>query len=88
VVTGSMAQSRYDKAKQGCPNRVCIEGTSGADDLNAFRSLRGVSTAAYVVGGVGLAAGVTLFVLAPKAKSPGSTGLWIGPNGASVRGAF
>jgi hypothetical protein len=88
IVTGAMAGSRYSQAKQACPNHVCVEGTSGADDLNAFRSLRSVSTVAYVVGGVGLAAGIALFVLAPSEKSPASAGLWLGPSNVSVRGTF
>jgi len=88
IVTGAMAGSRYSRAEQACPNHVCIEGTSGADDLNAFRSLRSVSTVAYIVGGVGLATGVALFVLAPSEKSPASAALWLGPSDVSVRGTF
>ena len=90
IIAGSMSASRYSDAKSECPNHTCVEGSPGADKLDSFRSLRTVSTIGYIVGGVGLAAGVTLFVLAPSehTESAASAGLWLGPNGAGVMGAF
>jgi hypothetical protein len=91
IITGSMAASRYSDAKSECPNRRCVEGSAGQDKLDSFRSLRTVSTIGYIVGGVGLAASVTLFVLAPSsahAEGSASAGIWLGSNSAGVMGAF
>ncbi|HVY31132.1 MAG TPA: hypothetical protein VHB79_31465 [Polyangiaceae bacterium] len=88
VLTGSMAQSHYSEAKTKCPNHTCVEGSSGADELASFRTLRTISTAAYIVGAVGLAAGVTLLVLAPRHEHASSTAIFLGPGHAGVRGTF
>jgi hypothetical protein len=88
IVTGSLAQSHYSQAKSECPNRTCVEGSNGADELASFRTLRTVSTIGYIVGGVGLAAGVTLIVLAPRAERAPAAALWLGPGSAGLRGAF
>jgi hypothetical protein len=66
IVTGLMATSKHSSAKSGCPGSVCVAGSQGESDLEAFRTLRTVSTIGYIVGGVGAAAGVTLLILAPK----------------------
>jgi len=68
IVTGLMATSREKSAEDKCPGHHCVNGSQGAKDLDAFRSLRTVSTIGYVVGGVGVAAGVTLLLTAPKSK--------------------
>jgi hypothetical protein len=88
IVTGSMAQAHYSQVKSACPNRMCVEGSSGADELGSFRTLRTVSTVGYIVGGVGLAAGVTLIVLAPHGERAASTAVWLGPASVGVRSAF
>lgn len=66
IVTGLMATSRYKSVEDHCPGRRCADGSQGAKDLDAFRSLRTVSTVGYVVGGIGVAAGVTLLLTAPS----------------------
>jgi hypothetical protein len=88
IVTGSMAQSHYSQVKSECPNHTCVDGSSGADELASFRTLRTVSTVGYIVGGVGLAAGVTLIVLAPRSERAASAAVWLGPGSAGLRGAF
>jgi hypothetical protein len=90
IITGSMAAARYSDAKSQCPNHVCVEGSAGQDKLDSFRSLRTVSTIGYIVGGVGLAASITLFVLLPSdhAEGTASAGVWLGANGGGVMGAF
>jgi hypothetical protein len=90
IVTGLMAASKYSQAESGCPNRACVEGTEGNDALRSFRTLRTVSTVSYVVGGLGLAGGVTLILTAPH-KSPVEAGTvhpWVGAGSAGVAGAF
>lgn len=87
-----MAGSRYSQAKRECPDHACVEGSAGWDTVQSFRTLRTVSTVGYIVGGVGLAAGTTLFLLAPaKATSTGRTGsvnVWLNVGGVGVAGAF
>lgn len=90
IVTGLMAASKYSQAESGCPNRACVDGTDGNDALHGFRSLRTVSTAGYVVGGLGLAGGVTLILTSP-AKSTGQSRTvhpWVGAGSAGVAGVF
>ena len=76
-------------AESSCPNDKCVEGSSGADDVDAFRSLRTVSTVGYVIGAIGVGAGVTLWLTAPKpAEKTARVGAWVGPSSAGLRGAF
>ena len=90
TVTGLMAGSRHGTAEEECPNRVCTEGSVGAGALESFRSLRTISTIGYVVGGVGLAGGAALLLLAPSqpAASAYKVRVFIGTGGAGLRGAF
>ncbi len=97
VVTGLMATSRYNSAKNECPAHRCVTGSTGAQDLDAFRSLRTVSTIGYVVGGVGVAAGVALLLTAPHAKPAAENRAarelphwtpWLGFGSAGVAGTF
>jgi hypothetical protein len=73
-------KSRLDDG--GCSNRQCPE--SQYDRLDSYNSLRPVSTVAFVVGGVGLATGAVLLLVAP---SIGSTRIGLAPeaNGLSAR---
>jgi hypothetical protein len=92
IVTGLMAGSRYSKAESGCPQHACVQGSAGADALDSFRTLRTVSTIGYIVGGVGLAAGTTLFLIAPAnastAARAGGVNVWVGASSVGVLGAF
>ena len=90
VVAGLMASGRHAKLDEQCPDRLCVEGSAGADSLRSFHTLRTVSTVGYVVGAVALAAGVTLFVLAPSEprEQTGSVAIWMNIGHVGVRGAF
>ena len=92
VITGLMAGSRYSKAERECPDRRCVEGGAGWDTVQSFRTLRTVSTVGYIIGGVGLAAGTTLYLIAPSPRSNGTqTGrlkLWVSASSAGLAGAF
>jgi hypothetical protein len=90
LVTGLLATSRHSKAEEQCPNHTCVEGTAGADALSSFRSLRTVSTVGYVVGAVGVAAGVTLLLTAPSSHSDNhaSLSVWMNAGSAGLAGAF
>jgi hypothetical protein len=92
VITGLMAGSRYSKAERECPGRACVEGSSGWDTVQSFRTLRTVSTVGYIVGGVGLAAGATLFLLTPSKTTSSaradSVHVWLNVSSVGVAGAF
>lgn len=88
VVAGVLAGSRHADAERQCPNRTCVQGSEGEDSVSAFRSLRTVSTIGYVVGAVGVAAGVTLWLTAPTKREDSQVALWLGASGAGVAGAF
>jgi hypothetical protein len=90
IVTGLLAGARHETAEQECPNRVCVEGGSGAEAVESFRSLRTISTIGYVVGGVGLAGGAALFLLAPSqpAASASKVHVFVGAGSAGITGAF
>jgi hypothetical protein len=88
VVTGLMATSRHSKASDACADNRCAAGSPAAEDVDAFRSLRTVSTIGYVVGAVGIAAGTTLLLIAPKEKKTAWVSPYIGPAAAGVTGSF
>jgi hypothetical protein len=88
VVTGVMATSRHSRAQDGCAENRCAAGSPAADDLEAFRSLRTVSTIGYVVAVVGVAAGTTLLLTAPKERKSSWMSPYLGPGAAGVVGAF
>jgi hypothetical protein len=72
--------------RNDCPNGVCPSSKSGSADT--YNLLRNVSTAGFIVGGVGAAVGVTLLLWTPKNKADPRVALWLGPSSAGVKGAF
>jgi hypothetical protein len=88
VVAGLVAASKHRDAERQCPNLTCVQGSAGEDSLNEFRSLRTVSTLGYVVGGLGVAAGVTFFLIAPSRRDDGHVAIWLGARSAGLSGAF
>ena len=65
AVTGLLAADRHASAEQSCPGDRCLEGSAGADDVEAFRTLRTASIIAYVTGAIGVGLGTTLLITAP-----------------------
>ncbi len=88
IVTGLMASSRHSAATSACPDNVCQPGGSGWDDVESFRTLRTVSAVGYVVGGVGLVGGVTLWLTAPSDASSRSAFVRVTGDALFVEGAF
>lgn len=95
AVLGGMALSRKSASDDGhcMANDHCDQ--AGFDLRTEARVLGNGSTAAFIVGGVVLGAGVTLFVLSPsdsKRKEAGEerarASLLIGPSGLGIRGAW
>ena len=71
AITGGLAMSENGKAKDNCNGTVCNQ--DGLDAIDRTRPLGNASTACFVVGGVGLAAGVLMFVLAPSGEMEAGT---------------
>jgi hypothetical protein len=88
VVTGLMAANRHASAEENCPDSKCVAGSSGENDVAAFRSLRPVSTVSYVIGIVGAGAGVTLMLTAPKSKDRGHVAPFVGIARVGIGGRF
>jgi hypothetical protein len=85
IVTGILAESKHSTLASECKGGVCAPSDQG--DVNSFHTLRTLSTVGYVVGAVGLAGGVVLWLLAPSSEHP-AVGLHVGPSTACVIGAF
>lgn len=88
VTTGLMATSKHESADDACPAGRCVEGSSGADDAESFRTLRTVSTIGYAVALASVGAGVTLWLTAPKRTEQAKLGAWLGPGSGGLRGTF
>jgi hypothetical protein len=63
----------------------CTEGSRAG--IESLRLLADISTASFVVAGVGVAAGVVLLLLPGKKKGP-SVGVAVSPSSLSLRGEF
>ena len=72
--------------RNDCPNSAC--DSSKSDKASTYNLMRNLSTVGFIVGGVGVAAGVTLLLWTPKHESAPRMALWIGPGSAGVKGAF
>lgn len=86
-ITGTLALAqRAELDDDGCVNQHCP--IAREDDVARLNGLRTASTAAFILGGVGLATGATL-VLVPlrRAEQSGMTA-WVSPTMAGVRGVF
>jgi hypothetical protein len=87
IGAGLAASSRNDALQAECVGPVCPPGAQ--QDIDAFRTWKGWSTAGYVLAGVGLAGGVVLWLTAPTGSTQGTTAqLSIGPGGAGLGGSF
>jgi len=89
VVVGSIfglkSKSDHDEAEKFCSGSQCRDAR-GVSAGEAAHSAGNISTIAMIVGGVGLAAGVTLWFTAPKSSS--SAALSVAPGGVQLRGSF
>jgi hypothetical protein len=65
-ITGALAIAKWSGATSECPNAVCPSSADRAAFVGAG-TLADVSTATYIAGGVGLAAGLVLLLTAPHA---------------------
>jgi hypothetical protein len=69
TVTGLMSLSKTNELKEVCPNDQCPPGKQG--EIDSATSLGNISTAAFVVGGLGLGVGIVgLLVSSGGEKEP------------------
>jgi hypothetical protein len=69
TVTGIAAMTRYSAAEAHCPANRCTEGPPYPEDGSAFRTLRTISAAGYIVGGAGIGTWLGLLLTTPKATT-------------------
>ncbi len=89
AITGALMLSQESNLATTCPGHVCPPSQYGA--LDGANTLATISTVTFIVGGVGVAAGiVTLLVGKPSAPQPSQAKIepWIGLGSAGVRGTF
>ncbi len=90
AVTGMWAMSKRSKLLDSplCSqdNVSCTADKAG--DVDAYNSMRTVSSVGLIAGGVLTAAGVTLLLTSPKQDTKTSAGIWVSPRGAGIYGGF
>lgn len=64
AVTGIMAMGKHSDLEKACPDGKCTSDKQS--DVDSYGTLGTVSTVGFIVGGVGVAAGLVLVLTAPK----------------------
>jgi len=90
------AKGDYDEAKRGCggPDNLDCPTPGPFEDVNSARSQGNVATVVMSIGGVALAGGAALWLLAPSSKKKPAKGslrierAGVGPRGVTVHGSF
>jgi hypothetical protein len=80
------AKSNYDGVAGECPARGCSQ--SGFDVRTSARNLAGVATVVMTVGGVAIAGGAALWLLAPRSASSPGAAAFVGPGTLGFAGSF
>lgn len=70
--TGGLAMAKRSSLADDCEGDYCRE--PAFPDVDRYNSLRTVSTVGFVIGGVGVVAGVGLLWVQPRSRGRGSTG--------------
>jgi hypothetical protein len=89
AVTGGLAIGKHSTLKGECPGGVCTTPTSQSD-LSSYHTMGTLSTVGFIVGGVGVATGVMLWVFAPKSAAPATGWItpYVGPGNVGAVGRF
>jgi hypothetical protein len=83
---GIIDNSTYSDLQSSCPHNACPPAKQS--EVDAGRTQQTVANVSLVVGAVGVAAGVTLFVLSLSPKSSTSAGLVLAPGYLGLRGSL
>ena len=86
TATGLIVKSRYNS--YDCGNGGCDPDKSTQSQLDSSNTLRSVSTVSIIVGGIGLATGVTLLLTNKPKSTRSNMALWVGPASAGLKGSF
>ncbi len=86
-ITGALAAAKHSDLKErGCTNTVCPSSLDAGEDIDSLNTLRWVSTTGFVIGALGAAGGLTLWLTEPRPA--GELGVGLGPGTATFFGAF
>ena len=84
---GLHSKSKRDQARKVCPDPQCPDG-NGVTLWNDAVSAGNISTAAFVLGAVGIAGGVALWILGAPESPNGGTQVGLGLGTLQVRGSW
>lgn len=86
-VTGLLALGKHGDLEGQCPNGVCPPDRQG--DVDSYQTMGTLSTIGFIVGAVGVGAGVVLWVTAPKETAAAKkVSPYVGLGTAGVTGTF
>jgi hypothetical protein len=89
AVFGLMASSKWSSAQSDCPSSTgCAPTSTAYDEKSSAQTSATVSTISFLAGGVLLAGGLTMYLLAPKASSSSTVGIAPSGSGAELFGRF
>jgi uncharacterized membrane protein YdfJ with MMPL/SSD domain len=89
IGAGTSANATYSDLEDACGNRPCPVSRQG--DIDSGKTMQTLANVGLVVGGVGLGAGVTLFLLSrssSKTTEAVASHLVLAPGYGGIRGAF
>ena len=88
TVFGILANGKKSDAEPNCNADFSACNGAGVSDMKSARGSATISTIGFIAGGALLAAGVVLFVTAPKPHHQEYVGVSLAPNGMTVGGAW
>jgi hypothetical protein len=83
---GVYALAKRSDAQNACPGQCTT--AAGEDKWNDVSSAGNVSTISFIVGGVGVAGALTLWLTAPSSRAAPSTQVGLGPGTLQLRGSW
>jgi hypothetical protein len=87
AVFGLRSQAKHDESDRYCAGNTCPD-RRGVDLMDEARSAGNVSTASFIVGGVGLGAAAVLWFARPFSSEVVAAEVGLGPAGIRVRGRW
>ncbi len=87
AIFGALSNGKFEDLKTACRGGPCPP--SRQDDIDAGRRDQTIANVGLVIGLIGVAAGVTLFLVSSPKKAPASsTGLVLAPTAGGIGGVF
>ena len=88
IGTGVSAKNSAADLKSKCGGDACPSTPALQSEYSSAKTMSTVSTVGFVLGGVGVAAGVVLIVVRPGGRSTSTVGVAVGPASAALTGRF